>query len=104
MKKLKAPKSSPKFDEAKWWDKNMDGVERNLLQQIKAGTALRGGPRRVIQERRESRNITIRVALADLARARSLAARKGIGYQTLIKMLLKEALDRESPSELRRKT
>ncbi len=50
----------------------------------------------MIRERRESKNITIRVALADIERARSLAARKGIGYQTYVKILLKEALDRES--------
>ena len=46
--------------------------------------------------RREPKNITIRVAISDIERARALAAQKGIGYQTLMKMLLKEALDRES--------
>jgi predicted DNA binding CopG/RHH family protein len=33
--------------------------------------------------------------LADLERARTLSARKGLAYQTYMKMLLHEALDRE---------
>jgi hypothetical protein len=34
-------------------------------------------------------------ALADLERARQLSAKKGLAYQTFIKMLLQEALDKE---------
>jgi predicted DNA binding CopG/RHH family protein len=50
----------------------------------------------VIQEKRDSKNITIRMAVSEIERARALAGRKGIGYQTYIKMLLREALDREA--------
>ena len=96
MKKVKVPRFATEAAEAKWWDDHMDAVEANLVEAIKTGAAQRGGPRRVIQERRASKNITIRVATADIERARALAAKKGIGYQTLMKMLLKEALDRES--------
>lgn len=96
MKKIKVPRFTTEAEEAKWWDDHMNVVEGNLLELMKSGTAQRGGPRRVIQERRESKNITIRIALTDIERARALAAKKGIGYQTLMKMLLKEALDRES--------
>ena len=96
MKKLKVPKFATEAEEAKWWDDHMDVVEANLVEGIKTGVAQRGGPRRAIQEGRESKNITIRVAIPDIERARALAAKKGIGYQTMMKMLLKEALDRES--------
>ena len=96
MKKLKVPKFATEAQEAAWWDARMNTVEANLLEAIKTGGAHKGGPRRVIQERRQSKNITIRIAIADIERARALAAKKGIGYQTLMKMLLKEALDRES--------
>jgi hypothetical protein len=99
MKKLKIPTFRTEAEEAKWWDAHMASVAANLAEGMKAGTAHRGGPRRVIQERRESKNITIRVALDDIERARELAAQRGIGYQTLMKMLLKQALDRESGSE-----
>ena len=103
MKKVNAPRFRTEVQEAKWWDSHMDVVEANLVEGIKTGAAQRGGPRRVIQERRQSKNITIRVAIADIERARALAAQKGIGYQTLMKMLLKQALDRESRSELPRR-
>jgi len=103
MKKLKAPRFRTESEEAKWWDEHMNLVAANLIEGIKTGAAQRGGPRRVIEERRPSKNITIRVALADIERARALAAEKGIGYQTLMKMLLKQALDYESRSELPRR-
>ena len=96
MKKIKAPKFRMEAQEAKWWDERMERVEANLVEGIKTGAVKRGGPRRVLQERREWKNITIRVAIADIERARALATEKGIGYQTLMKMLLKEELDRES--------
>jgi hypothetical protein len=96
MKKLVPPKFANENQEAKWWDNHMNVVEKNLVEAIKTGVAKRGGPRRVIQERRESKNITIRVPVADIERARVLGGRKGLGYQTYLKMLLKEALDRES--------
>ena len=95
MKKLVVPKFATEAEEARWWDNHMDVVGKNLVEAIRTGAVKRGGPRRVIQERRESKNITIRVAVADIARARVLAAQKGIGYQTYMKILLKEALDRE---------
>ena len=90
------PRFTSQKVEAKWWDDRMKVVEHNLVEAIKTGAAKRGGPKRVIQERRESRNITIRVPVVDIERARTLAEKKGLRYQTYIKMLLKDALDRES--------
>ena len=43
-----------------------------------------------------SRQITIRLGNAELARAQRQAEAKGLKYQTYIKMLLHEALDRNS--------
>ncbi len=37
---------------------------------------------------------TLRLPVEDVARVQRLAARKGLGYQTLVKTLLREALDR----------
>jgi len=95
MKKLVVPKFDNEAKEAKWWDDHMDVVEANLVEAMKNGTAHRGGPRQVLKERRESKNITIRMPIADITRAQGLAEKKGIGYQTYMKMLLHEALDRE---------
>jgi predicted DNA binding CopG/RHH family protein len=40
--------------------------------------------------------IALRLPEGDLAEARKIAARKGIGYQTLLKMLVREGLQREA--------
>ncbi len=42
-----------------------------------------------------TRSVTLRVAIGDLERARAVAERKGIPYQTLLKMLIHEGLARE---------
>lgn len=39
--------------------------------------------------------VSIRIAPEDIARARGLAEKKGLRYQTYLKMLLHEALERE---------
>ena len=46
--------------------------------------------------RPETRQISIRIAAADLVMASRLAAAKGLPYQTYIKSLLHEALENES--------
>jgi predicted DNA binding CopG/RHH family protein len=95
MKELVVPKFENEDEEAKWWDEHADVAEANLMEAIENGTAHIGGPARILQERRESRDISIRVPIADLERAREQAQKKGLAYQTYIKMLLHEALDRQ---------
>jgi hypothetical protein len=87
MKKLIVPKLATEAEEAKWWDRHSATVGRNLVSAIRSGSARRGGPQAIIRARRESKNITIRVATEDIDRARQLAAKKGIGYQTYMKIL-----------------
>ncbi len=43
----------------------------------------------------KSQSITLRIPVKDVEAVRALAARKGLPYQTCIKMLLHEALQRE---------
>ncbi len=61
----------------------------------RGGTTIRPAAQRLVREARLSKNITIRMPLADLERARRLLEKKGLGYQTFMKMLLHEALERE---------
>jgi predicted DNA binding CopG/RHH family protein len=96
MKRLIAPKFQSEEEEAKWRDDHMDIVGENLREAMKKGIAHRGGPAALL---RETRNITIRIANSDIERARKFAEKKGIGYQTYIKMLLREGLDREEKRE-----
>lgn len=93
------PQSLPKFanetEEAQWWYEQRDRLT------IEAEAAERRGEVRSRHlppspgESVPAKNITIRVAEQDLARARGLAAKRGLRYQTYLKMLLHEALDAE---------
>jgi len=46
--------------------------------------------------RSKTRPVTLRLAATDIDLARTMAAQLGVGYQTYVKMLLHEALRRES--------
>ena len=54
----------------------------------------------VLQGSKPSQPITLRIPKEDLATARRLAARKGLGYQTYIKMLLRGALAKNAAEEI----
>lgn len=93
----KVPKFKTESEEALWWDAHMDLAGDEFVKAIRDGTVHRGTAQRLVKEAhqaRESRNITIRIPISDIERARQLASKKGIGYQTYVKMLLREALDR----------
>lgn len=96
LKNLKTiPGFASEAEEARWWDEHKPEVEDRLVAAMRDGSARRGTAQRLVSEARTSKNITIRVPLADLERARILSAKKGLPYQTFIKMLLHEALDSE---------
>jgi len=57
----------------------------------------------LLQGAKPSQPVTLRIPREDLETARRLAARKGLGYQTYIKMLLREALA-ENADELSKRT
>ena len=91
----KVPKFDSEAEEAKWWDDNRDMAEGELLKAMRDGTVQRGAAQRLGRQSRTSKNITIRIPVDDIERTRRLADRKGLGYQTYMKMLLHEALNRE---------
>jgi len=93
--RMKVPEFASESEEARWWDEHRALVEENLLAAMRDGTVQKGNAQRLVAEGRGSKNITIRMPLADLERARKLSARKGLAYQTFIKMLLHEALETE---------
>ena len=98
----KKPIVMPKFvneaQEADWWA-SREG--REFVKQKAAGTAKKGGTPRgsgLVGQLNKvaSVQIALRLPEPDLAKARELATRKGIGYQTLLKMLVHEGLRREA--------
>ena len=93
--RLRVPKFQSEAEEADWWDAHpeviLNAVERAYGKKA-VERFLEGGP---TPKRPPTKTVTIRLPVEDVARARRLAARKGLGYQTLVKTLLHEALRRE---------
>ena len=92
------PKFHSESEEADWWA-SPEGREFVIQQSREAGTAGRKVRGLELVERlkkQASRQIALRLPEADLAQARKIAERKGIGYQTLLKMLVREGLTREA--------
>jgi predicted DNA binding CopG/RHH family protein len=93
-------KATPKFknedEEAKWWasPKGRDFLKRQ--SPAPASKSQKGSPLVAKLNRAGSVQIALRLPAPDIAKAREIADRKGIGYQTLLKMLVHEGLRRES--------
>ncbi len=92
-KKLIIPKFASEAEDARWHDRHKRELESALERRIKRGSAL---TLREAVARAKLRPVTIRLPTEDIDTARELAAQKGIGYQTYIKLLLREALRRET--------
>ena len=92
----KMPKFVSEDAEAKWWS-STEGREF-LKRQSAAGTARKrkGSPLVSGLSRAASVQIALRLPAPDVAKARTIAGHKGIGYQTLLKMLVHEGLQREA--------
>jgi predicted DNA binding CopG/RHH family protein len=70
-------------EEAEWWDRHRGLIEDLLLKHGRRGAV-------------PTKNVSVRLPVTDIERARKLAGKRGVGYQTLIKTLLHEALKKES--------
>jgi len=93
----KKPAQMPKFqsesEEADWWASR---AGRAYVKQKAKGPRPAGSPLVAALNRKRSVQIALRLPEADLVQARKIADRKGIGYQTLLKMLVREGLIRET--------
>ena len=98
----KRPISIPKFaneaEEADWWASRQG---RAFLKQKAAKPAGEGAaPKGSALVRKLNRIASVQIALrlpeTDITKAREIATRKGVGYQTLLKMLVHEGLRREA--------
>jgi len=90
MKRAVIPKFASEAEEVAWWDAHRSEIELEIRQRMRQKRPLTLGS--LIQGAKPSQPITLRILKEDLETARRLAARKGLGYQTYIKMLLREAL------------
>ncbi len=94
-KQLKMPRFASEKEEADWWFNNQD-FALQVLQRAKAEGRLGNGTlRRKLTDREPAISTTIRLDPTDLTLAKQQAERKGLRYQTYLKMLIHEALGRE---------
>ena len=95
--KVRVPRFKSEAEEADWLFNHQDYITDLFEKAAAAGTLGHGTVARLARERvsQASPTITIRLAEDDLVRARTLAAEKGLRYQTYLKMLLHQALNSE---------
>ena len=95
--KRKIPRFKPETDEAAWWYAHREETARWMEEAAATGqtTTLSEVLLRARQRAGTTPTVSIRIAPKDIARARGLAEKKGLRYQTYLKMLLHEALERE---------
>jgi predicted DNA binding CopG/RHH family protein len=70
-------------EEAEWFDAN-----RKTLMDLVTKYGKWVGPRQV----ERTQQLTLRVSVTDVERARVIAKEKGIGYQTVLKQAIREGL------------
>jgi hypothetical protein len=92
---LEIPKFKSEAQEAAWWDSHQDLIAEIFRAAKASGRLQRLSVSGLLPEGSVSKTVSIRLPSADLSLARNLAAKKGMRYQTLIKALLHEALERE---------
>jgi len=92
MEKRILPDFKSEAEEAKWWFDNQDELDKDFASAAAEGRLGRGTAARI----GGIPTTTIRLDPVDIEKARGLAAKRGLKYQTYLKMLLHEALERES--------
>ena len=97
IQKPEIPHFNSEAEKATWWDQHREQTAQWMEDAIAAGQATTLSA--VLQNAHDRTSVTptvsIRIDPEDINRARSLAAKKGLRYQTYLKMLLHEALRRE---------
>ena len=92
------PRFKSESEEADWWASSAGRayVKQKSAEAQSKRTTTGGSTLVAMLNKKSSVQIAIRLPEADLAQARKIAGRKGIGYQTLLKMFVHEGLARES--------
>lgn len=79
-------------EEANWWDSQSDkALAAEFIQAAEEGTLTRG----TVLRKGITPTTTIRLAADDILLARNQASRRGLKYQTYLKMVIHQALRQE---------
>jgi hypothetical protein len=97
QKREEMPKFKSQSEEADWWAgaAGRNYVKRKSKAALAKGINPSGSSLVTRLNAQKSHQIAIRLPEADIEQARKLAGRKGIGYQTLLKMIVHQGLQRE---------
>jgi hypothetical protein len=97
-KMTRLPKFKSEGEEADWWASAAGRayVKARSAEARARGAKARGSNLVAKLNKKSSTQIALRLPETDIARARAIADRKGIGYQTLLKILVREGLAREA--------
>ena len=95
---MKMPTFKTEAEEAQWLYDNPDRFGKEFARAMREGKTTRLAREKLVAriEASKAKAINIRLPEADLRLARDLTAKKGLRYQTYIKSLLHEALQREA--------
>jgi predicted DNA binding CopG/RHH family protein len=95
LEELKKMTFSNEAEEAAWWESHEDA----LLEEFKKATAEGRIGVGTLVKRAALPSTTIRLDPGDIAKAREQAAKRGLRYQTYLKMILHEALLKAEEAE-----
>ena len=84
------PRFKSEKEEAEWWDAHPEVITGLFLKARKEGRI-----KRLPVVRGATKPVTIRMPIGDIDAAQELAEKRGLPYQTYIKGLLHQALERE---------
>jgi len=94
-KTLETPEFKSEEEEANWWAANQDLLLKEFQQASRDGTVGRGS----LASRGATPTTTIRLDPTDVEMARVQAERRGLRYQTYLKMIIHQALMQEAESK-----
>jgi predicted DNA binding CopG/RHH family protein len=84
------PQFKSEKQEAEWWDAHPKVITELFLKAKREGKI-----KRLPVLRGATKPVTIRMPIADVETAQEIAGKRGLPYQTFIKGLLHQALERE---------
>ena len=90
-KEFKVPDFKTEAEEARWWAQNQVRLAKAFRNAAAEGRLNRG----TLVRKGITPTTTIRLDPSDIERAKTQAERRGLKYQTYLKMLIHEALQSE---------
>ena len=95
-KLIQPPKGLTEAEEADWWYDNRETVEHEFEQAFTEGR-IRRGP--VVPPSDRLITTTIQLDPGDLEKARAMAARRGLDYETYLQTIVHQALEKADEIE-----